>query len=107
MSGKDLLLKIGNKEHPVPASSVLYIKANRKLCYVVTATNKYIVTESLQSFEDRLSDREFFRIHRSYIISIKYIVSISSRHVHIIGAAPVPIGPRKKVEFMSRYERFG
>lgn len=50
--------------------------------------------ENISSFEDRLSD-DFFRIHRSYLVSLKYIICISRSLVTLEGGIELPLARGK------------
>lgn len=54
--------------------------------------NKPIITlQNLKTFLDRLPSSNFVRIHRSYIVSLNHIESISKKEVEI-GEKVIPIG---------------
>ena len=54
------------------------------LHYIVihTKDNEYKIKENISVFENKVSD-VFYRIHRSYLVSLKYITRISRTSVNI------------------------
>jgi two-component system, LytTR family, response regulator len=90
------------------ASSFIYVKADRKMVKIlvddiiyiesakdyvkVFTINSIIITrQTISSVEAMLSENKFFRIHRSYIVSLDKIHSFTSEIVEI-GSMELPIG---------------
>jgi len=68
----------GQKEiNYVDQESIKYIISDRaySTVYIENGTC-YVVTKSLSEFEKILDDRNFYRIHRSYIVNLKKIAKI-------------------------------
>lgn len=61
----------------VDIQSIVYIESQNKNCIVYTKNNKYIDTTPLKTFEDKLKASGFFRIQKSYLVNVKYIMEIS------------------------------
>lgn len=74
-------------------SDILYVEAF--LHYIIIQTNekKYKIKESISAFEQKLSDN-FYRVHRSYLVSIKHITRISRTSVNI-GKIELPMSRGK------------
>jgi DNA-binding LytR/AlgR family response regulator len=58
------------------ADDILYIKAENIYSTVFTESNKFLTYFPIGYLEKKLNKNNFFRIHRSYIINIKYIDKI-------------------------------
>lgn len=71
--------------------------------YVNGKTNPIVTLKSLNAFETRLPAHKFIRVHRSYIVSLLHIDSISKNEISI-GKEIVPIGNIFKPEFFSMVE---
>jgi DNA-binding LytR/AlgR family response regulator len=56
-----------------------------------TKTGKITSKERISNLNERLPNNKFLRIHRSYIVSIKYIDAVLSGCIEI-GAQRIPIG---------------
>jgi two-component system LytT family response regulator len=59
--------------------------------YTNKKTKPIITLQNLKTFSDRLPSKNFVRIHRSYIISLNHIESISKKEVEIAEKI-IPIG---------------
>jgi DNA-binding LytR/AlgR family response regulator len=80
------------------AEKILYVKASNNYVEVVTADKKHLVRTSMKSFYNKLPiKREFFQLHRSYIVRIDKIESIQTDTVLIHGDE-LPASKSKKEE---------
>jgi DNA-binding LytR/AlgR family response regulator len=70
---------------------ILYIESMKDYIKVITATETIITKQSISSVEAMLPEREFIRIHRSYIVSLAHIKSFTSEIIEI-EKAELPIG---------------
>ncbi|MGI8600628.1 MAG: LytR/AlgR family response regulator transcription factor [Chitinophagaceae bacterium] len=86
-----IYLKADRKMVKVMLDDILYIESARDYLKVFTHNNSIITRQTLSSVEAMLSDNEFIRIHRSYIVSIKKIDSFTHETVEI-GNKELPIG---------------
>ncbi|MCH4889101.1 response regulator transcription factor [Acidaminobacter sp. JC074] len=61
---------------PVKFEDIIYVKAENKGAMVKTRNDEYISSSTLQEFEKKLFDGNFFRCHRSYLINVSFITHI-------------------------------
>jgi len=97
-------------------SNEIFIKSDKKLVQIrlsdihflesygnyikVWLTNEYHLTPgALSSFEEKLSDSDFFRIHKSFIINRNYIDYIEGNFVMTKGGKSLPIGKMNRQAF--------
>lgn len=69
---------------------------------------KVIVSKTLKEFDEQLSPFNFFRVHQSHLINLKYIDSVISSdgdYVLLTGGHRVEISRRSKPEFMQRIKK--
>jgi DNA-binding LytR/AlgR family response regulator len=53
----------------------------------------------MKNMELKLPKEKFIRVHRSFIVGLKYITSFNSSEVEI-GAVKIPVGKNYKDEFL-------
>lgn len=75
-------------------SEILYIESFLHYLAVHTKDREYRIKESMTSFEAKLSD-DFFRVHRSYLVSLKVITRISRTTVTVTGKIDIPVARGK------------
>lgn len=74
-------------------SDILYVESFLHYIVIHTKDIEYKIKESISSFEKKLSD-DFYRIHRSYLVSLRHITRISRTSVHI-GSIVLPLSRGK------------
>ncbi len=79
---------------------ILYVEAFLHYISIHTAKREYRIKESISSFEKRLTD-DFFRIHRSYLVSLKAVTRISRTEVTLEGGTLLPLA-RGKYDAVNR-----
>ena len=84
---------------------ILFCKGMKDYIQIyIYGKNKPVVTlKSLNAFETKLPEDKFIRVHRSYIVSLLHIDSISKNEISI-GKQIVPIGGIFKPGFFSIVE---
>ncbi len=73
---------------------ILYVEAMLHYLSIVTRDKEYKIKEKISSLESRLSD-VFYRIHRSYLVSLKHIVKISRTSVWMTNGVELPLSRGK------------
>ncbi len=84
----------------IELSEILYIKGMSDYIVVHTKTKKTIVKDSLRSVAERLSDRGFLRVHKSFIVSIDKIETIVG-NILKINSEEIPIGKSFRDELLN------
>lgn len=74
-------------------SDILYVESFLHYIVIHTKDNEYKIKENMSVFEKRVSD-DFYRIHRSYLVSLKHITRISRTSVNI-GNTELPLSRGK------------
>ncbi|MEJ7821138.1 MAG: LytTR family DNA-binding domain-containing protein [Chitinophagaceae bacterium] len=86
-----IYLKADRKMIKVMLDDILYIESARDYLKIFTYDNFIITRQTISSIENMLSEDEFIRIHRSFIVSLKKINSFTHETVEI-GKKELPIG---------------
>lgn len=94
-----IYLRAERKIKKVPLDDIIYIESDRD--YVkVFIENGYIITrQTIASLEAMLSESQFVRIHRSYIVSVSKLKSFTNETVEI-GNKELPIGKLYRNNFL-------
>lgn len=74
-------------------ADIRYVEAFLHYIVIHTKDKEYKIKENISVFENRVSD-DFYRIHRSYLVSLKHITRISRTSVHI-GNIELPLSRGK------------
>lgn len=115
------ILRAAGQKMPAPGTNdFLFFKVDRKLKkvevadirfaeaigdYVKLHTNQevLVLSESLRNLQEQLPEHLFFRIHKSYIISLNHIEFVEGNYVRL-GQSDLPIGASFREEFMEKLQ---
>lgn len=96
--GSDTLIVTTNRSTMnIPVHKILYVESFDKMQRVVTDETNYDVYSSMQFFEKELTKRNFFRIHRSYLVNMSAVLYIQKQEAAMRNGIKLPIS-RFKVE---------
>lgn len=70
---------------------ILYIEGLSEYVKIYTAGKKIVTKASMANLEEKLTDCDFLRIHKSYIVSLRKIEAFTSSTVEIAGKE-LPVG---------------
>jgi two-component system, LytTR family, response regulator LytT len=95
-----LFLKVEYQLVRVAYSDILYIEGLKDYVkvHLASAPRPLLSLTSLKSLEEKLPARRFMRIHRSYIVALEKIKSITRSSVQI-GEANIPVSDQYKENF--------
>ena len=74
-------------------ADIRYVESFLHYIVIHTKDKEYKIKENISVFENRVSD-DFYRVHRSYLVSLKYITRISRTSVNI-GNTELPLSRGK------------
>lgn len=93
-----IFLTINRKKVRILLDDILFIESNREYVTIHTSTSKYTSKISTTELEAMLSDANFKRIHRSFIVAVNKIETYTKENVEIKGII-IPIGKNYKRGF--------
>ncbi len=71
-----LMVNVGTSYQVLDVSEIVYIETENRACRIHTRERDYIQNESLNFYENRLGGNRFFRIHKSYLINLDYVMEM-------------------------------
>jgi two-component system LytT family response regulator len=92
-AGKDyFFINVSHKIHKIFYSDILYMEGLKDYTkiYLVNQQHPLLVLQNLKHFEDSLPNNEFVRIHRSYIIAMSKLSTITRKSI-TIGDIAMPV----------------
>ena len=99
-----IIVKDGPKIHKIDYSDLLYIEGQREYVTFHTTQKRITALYVMKNLEDILPQKQFIRVHKSYIVGIKYIEMIEGNMLKISGEK-IPIGGSYKESLLSRLSR--
>ena len=83
----------------IDTHDIEYIEAVGDYIHVITTAGKFLSNLSMKKIQKLLEDRHFQRVHKSYIINLRKISSISGNTVFLKNKG-IPIGGNYRSDFM-------
>ncbi|WP_310604256.1 LytR/AlgR family response regulator transcription factor [Anaerosporobacter sp.] len=87
---KHVIFNLGGKTIRVEVCNIVLIEAFAHSCTVTTTSDEFQIRTSISDIEKMFGD-EFIRCHRSYIVGIRYIKSISKTEIILDNGITVPL----------------
>lgn len=87
----------------IKVNDIIYLKGDKNYTWIVLADGQYIASKTLKEFEDTFDNKQFFRIHQSYIINkdnIKRILNTRPDQVELSNGVKLGIARDRKKELM-------
>lgn len=82
---------------------ILYCKSEGSYTYVISETKRTLITKSLREMEEHLSEHNFMRTHRSFIVNLSHIskyIRVDGGYLVMSNGDKVAVSRRKKEELM-------
>jgi two-component system, LytTR family, response regulator len=103
-SPKTLTFKSNNTFYRLLADDILYIESQKDYVRIVLKTQEVKAKYKISDLENELTNYGFLRVHRSFMVNRRQIVSFSATHVQV-GPHEVPIGAGYKEWVMQQLSR--
>ena len=88
-----VVISCGGETVKLYESDLLYVESFLHYIVIHTKDKEYKIKENISVFENKVSD-DFYRIHRSYLVSLKHITRISRTSVNV-GNTELPLSRGK------------
>ena len=102
-----LLVKSGNKHHKIKIEEIIFIESLKDYVKIHTINDKRIVAKyKIGEIEEELKDKNFLRIHRSYIVNTSKISAFTMSDIEV-NSVEIPIGAsykEKVISFLSKWK---
>jgi DNA-binding LytR/AlgR family response regulator len=96
-----LFIKEDHITYSIAFEKILFVEAYGNYLKIYSPEKTYVIRETLQNILDKLPEKQFIRVHKSYIVSIQKIKKIIGNVVHIEGHE-IPVGNTFKSELANR-----
>jgi two-component system LytT family response regulator len=92
----------------VETNEILYCEADNNLTrFYLTDGRKLLICRTLKYFDDILGGHQFFRIHRSYLINIDYVIRYTKGKggfITLKNQRQLEVSPKKKAQFLQAFQ---
>jgi two-component system, LytTR family, response regulator len=100
-------INVSHKLHKIFYDDILYLEGYKDYTkvYLSSAASPLLILHNLKYFEDLLNQHHFIRIHRSYIVAIRKVNTVSRKSVTIL-TNTLPVSDNYRDKFFSVIEQF-
>jgi two-component system LytT family response regulator len=101
---KKLILKTTDAIHVVDIKDILYAKSdNNYTSFLLVDGKSILVSKPLKSFDEKLKEHRFFRVHQSFLINLNYITSFNKRSDEVVlnGNHDIPVAQSRKKNLLN------
>ncbi len=87
----------------VDIKDVLYIEAERNYCRIYSKIKEYLLVMTLKDLDEKLPQKHFIRVHRSFIVNLAKIDEVATSHI-VIAKKAIPVSKSLKEELLNRLQ---
>lgn len=98
-----LFVRSNDKLVKVDIKDILYIEAERNYCRIHATEKQYLLVITLKDMDEKLPQKHFIRVHRSFIVNLSKIDEIATSHI-VIGKTAIPVSKPLKEELLNRLQ---
>ena len=99
-----IFVKDGTKLVKIKLNEIMYIEGLKDYVSIHTPTHKVISLQTMKALELQLPEKQFIRIHNSYIVALEWIEAIQREKIQI-GKVFLPISDTYKKAFKDFIEK--
>ena len=99
-STEAFFVKHKQKLERIEPAHILWAEASDNYTYLYTESEKYLISKTLKEIEEKLPSKDFVRLHRSYLVNLSKITSITEDYA-FIEQHKIPLGKQYKQNLLS------
>jgi len=101
LTQESIFIKSNKKIYQLKFSEIIFIEGLGDYIKIYTEKSHLVTNLSMKKMEDLLPGNDFYRIHKSFIVSLKKIISIEGNMIEVQGKK-LTIGNSYRTEFFNR-----
>lgn len=99
ISPRQLTFQYEGEFYIIPTKDIYYIEVIRSTSYIHCKSQTYTVRLTMKQIVKALAGIDFFRVHHSYLINLRYVDHIAPDNVTLITQDVIPISRANRKEF--------
>lgn len=104
---EEIFVKIGNVLKKFLLEDINWFGVDGKYAYAQSDEKKFPLSLSLKDLEEKLGQKDFLRVHQSYMVNIKKIESVNPvKNTLIVDGKELPLGRSFKKRLLNRIRYF-
>jgi len=99
----EIFARVDGRYVRIPLQDILYIESIGDYIRVITRQKPFIIHSTLRNIQDRLGNRDFFKIHRSYIVNLTKVVDIEDTNL-VVNDKVLPISRAHRPDLLKKIQ---
>lgn len=96
-------LKVENEKIPIKLSDIIYMESFKRYIVFHMAEGAYKQYGKISDFEEKLSEKGFLRIHKSYLVNLAHVEKIKNKEVYLSSDEILPCSKGRYSEIQHKY----
>jgi two-component system, LytTR family, response regulator len=107
---KKIALYLNENIEFINLDKIIRFEADTRYTYIYFSLgSRQLVTKNIGEFEDLLCDKGFFRVHKSHIVNMEFVKSISKKegaHLTLQDGTEISVSRRKLDDFVNEMKKY-
>jgi len=97
-----LVINIDKTLHKLLIRDIKYIASDKDYVCFYTDQRKFVFIDSLKNWQEKLIDKGFVRVHKSFLVNLNRITKVAGNTVRI-EEVELPIGRSYRTDFITKF----
>jgi len=97
-----IFVKNDNNFVRILLKDILFLHADRSYCNIITQDKTYVQSVSMNHVFDQINNKDFIRVHRSYVVNVNQVTAIEGNLVKL-GNHTLEMSKSMRDELMGRF----
>ena len=102
-SAEFYMVKTASSVKNVALDDILYFESNKRIVILHTKNSEITFYEKLDSIEKELNDKDFIRVHQSFLVNALKIKSVSKDVVELVSGESLPVSKSRASSVKEAY----
>ncbi|MCE7995430.1 MAG: response regulator transcription factor [Roseivirga sp.] len=102
VNSEQVIVNVDKVLYKLNLSDICYVASDKDYVCIYTAQRKYVFLDSLKNWEEKLKDKGFCRIHKSYLVNLGHIAKVEGNTI-CLDKLELPIGRSYRSRFMAAF----
>lgn len=99
---EQIIVNVDKVLYQLNLSDICYIASDKDYVCIYTPQRKYVFLDSLKNWEEKLKDKGFCRVHKSYLVNLEHIDKVEGNTI-CLDLDELPIGRSYRSRFMAAF----
>lgn len=99
-------INVDGRDILISQDDIMYVSGERNYVKVVTRQNEYLTYGNMKAWEEKFVKSSIIRVHKSYLVNLKYITNISDVASFVNIDDEIPVGRKYKEEARGKYKEY-